>query len=537
MSLRMQSVRLLATTRTAAMSLALAVAVGGFWLPSSFVRADDPPADTKDAAKPTPKGAAKADSKADAKDDELKLPPFPADKTVQQTLQLGGRVLKYNATVGSLPVLDEEGKVIASVMFTAYTVPGANRPVTFALNGGPGASSVYLNMGALGPKRVQFGAAGNSPSDPALALDNAGTWLDFTDLVFIDPVGTGFSYAHVKQDEAKKRFYNAKADIEYLSRIIFDWLVKNERLTSRKYLVGESYGGFRGPRITHYMQTQLGVAMNGMVLVSPYLQPAASEDGDLSPLPWMLTLPSIAAANLERQGKLTDATMADIVAYTRGDYVTDLLKGRSDPQAIERIVARVTQLSGLDPTFVRYSGGRLETQAFLREVFRAEGKLGSRYDSNVTSWDPFPFAPNQRTNDPILDAIIAPTTTAMVDFITRTVGWKYSGRYYALSYQVSRLWTPLSQPDPDDGEADIGAVTDLRQAVAVDSKLHVLIAHGWSDLSCPFMASVLIVDQMPSMDDPSRVQVKEYPGGHMFYSRGSSQAALRNDVMQMYSAH
>jgi carboxypeptidase C (cathepsin A) len=512
------------------MLFALAVTLGGTLLPGTFAVAKDTPPEAKEEGK----GAAKSDG---AKDDELKLPPFPADKTVHQSMQLGGRILKYDATVGSLPVLDEQGKVIASVMFTAYTVPGPNRPVTFALNGGPGASSVFLNMGALGPKRVQFGAAGNSPSDPASAVDNAGTWLDFTDLVFIDPVGTGFSYAHVKQDEAKKRFYNAKADIEYLSRIIFDWLVKNERLTARKYLVGESYGGFRGPRITHFLQTQLGVAMNGLVLVSPYLQPAASDDGDLSPLPWMLTLPSIAAANLERQGKLTDATMADIVAYTRGEYVTDLLKGRSDPKAVERIVERVTRLSGLDPTFVRYSGGRLETQAFLREVFRAEGKLGSRYDSNVTSWDPFPFAPNQRTNDPILDSIIAPTTTAMVDFITHTVGWKYSGRYYALSYQVNRLWAPLAQSDSEGDEDDRGSVTDLRQSVAVDPKLHVLIAHGWSDLSCPFMASVLIVDQMPLMDDPARVQVREYPGGHMFYSRGASQAALRSDVMQMYAKH
>ena len=165
-----------------------------------------------------------------------------------------------------------------------------NRPVTFALNGGPGASSVYLNLGAIGPKRVQFGAEGDSPSDPATAVDNPGTWLDFTDLVFIDPVGTGFSHSRVDEDEAKKRFYNPKADIEYLSRIIFDWLVKNERLTSRKYLVGESYGGFRGPRITYFLQTRLGVAMNGVVLVSPYLDPAAYTDRELSPLPWMLTL-------------------------------------------------------------------------------------------------------------------------------------------------------------------------------------------------------------------------------------------------------
>jgi carboxypeptidase C (cathepsin A) len=470
-----------------------------------------------------------AGAKDAAKDDFSKLPPFPADKTVRQSTTVDGRSLSYDATVGSLPVVDDKGKTIADVMFVAYTMPGKDRPITFALNGGPGASSVYLNLGALGPKRVQFGAEGNSPSDPAVARDNPGTWLDFTDMVFIDPVGTGFSRARIPEDEAKKKFYATDADIEYLSRIIYDWLVKNDRLMSRKYLVGESYGGFRGPRITHFLQTRLGVAMNGVVLVSPYLDPSANDNGDLSPLPWMLTLPSISAANLERHGKLSDAAMKDIVAYTRGDYVTDLLKGRSDPQAVERIVKRVTELSGLEPEFVRRAGGRLDTQAYLREVFRSEGKLGSRYDSNVTSWDPFPFAPQQRTNDPILDGIIAPTTTAMVDFITRTVGWKYSGRYNALSYEVNRLW----ERDGDNK----GSVEQLRQSVAIDSKLQVLIAHGWGDLSCPFMASLLIVDQMPVMGDPQRVQVKEYPGGHMFYSRGDSQAALRRDVMQVYAAH
>jgi carboxypeptidase C (cathepsin A) len=469
------------------------------------------------------------DAGKEGKDDFSKLPPFPADKSVRQTTTVDGRSLSYDATVGSLPVVDDKGKTIADVMFVAYTMPGKDRPVTFALNGGPGASSVYLNLGALGPKRVQFGAEGNSPSDPAVARDNPGTWLDFTDMVFIDPVGTGFSRARIPEEEAKKKFYATDADIEYLSRIVYDWLVKNDRLLSRKYLVGESYGGFRGPRITHFLQTRLGVAMNGLVLVSPYLDPSANDNGDLSPLPWMLTLPSISAANLERHGKLSDAAMKDIVAYTRGDYVTDLLKGRSDPPSVERIVKRVTELSGLDPEFVRRAGGRLETQAYLREVFRSEGKLGSRYDSNVTAWDPFPFAPQQRTNDPILDGIIAPTTTAMVDFITHTVGWKYSGRYNALSYEVNRLW---------DRDADNkGSVEQLRQSVAIDSKLQVLIAHGWGDLSCPFMASVLIVDQMPVMGDPQRVQVKEYPGGHMFYSRGDSQAALRRDVMQVYAAH
>ncbi len=454
--------------------------------------------------------------------------PLPADASVRQSVRVDGRSVGYTATVGTLPVRDAQGKTTADVVFTAYVAEGKDRPVTFALNGGPGAASVYLNLGAIGPKVVAFGGEGDSASAPATLRDNPGTWLDFTDLVFIDPVGTGFSRARVGDDDAKKQFYNPQADVEYLSRAIYDWLLKHHRLPSRKYLVGESYGGFRGPRITHYLQTRLGVAMNGVVLVSPYLNPTLDDNADVSPLAWMLTLPSIAAAHLERQGRLDDAAMRQVIDYTRGDYATALMKGRSDPAATEAMLQQVVRLTGLDPVYVRRAGGRLETQAYLREVFRDKGELGSRYDTNVTAFDPFPNAPEQRANDPLLDSIIAPTTTAMVDFVTRVVGWKVDARYQALNYDVNRLW------DWDD-ELRKGAVTQLRQAVAIDPRLQVLIAHGWNDLSCPFMGSVLTVDQMPVMGrDPARVQVREYPGGHMFYNRPDSQAAFRRDVRAMY---
>jgi carboxypeptidase C (cathepsin A) len=462
-----------------------------------------------------------------AGDSGFNLPPFPADAHKAQSIVIDGHTLKYTVTVGWLPVRDDKGKTIAQIVYTAYIVPGRNRPVTFALNGGPGASSVYLNFGAIGPKKVDFGVEGDAPSQPAALHDNPSTWLGFTDLVFIDPVGTGYSRALVDDKQATKDFYSTDADIHYLSRIIYDWLVKNGRMESPKYIVGESYGGFRGPRITYYLQTQLGVAMNGMVLFSPYLDPMAWSDEFVSPMAWMTTLPSIAAAHLEREGKLDAANMAPIIAYTRGAYAQALMEGRSDPAAQAAMIKKVTELTGLDPTFVKNSGGRLETQAYLREVYRTQGKLGSRYDSNYTAWDPFPYAPHQRSGDPILDSIIAPTTTAMVNFITQTVGWKYDGRYNALSYDVNRLWH-------EDDDAEDGSVKQLREAVANDPDFRVLIAHGWDDLSCPFMVSVLAVDQMPAMGDPTRVQVKEYPGGHMFYARPASDALLVKDVHALY---
>jgi carboxypeptidase C (cathepsin A) len=475
-------------------------------------------------------GATKSKSEAtQSSADDNKFPPLPPERSVQQTMVLNGKMLHYSVNVGVYPTRDKNGKVVGEVVVTSYTMPG-NRPVTFALNGGPGGSSVYLNFGAIGPKHLQFGNQGDAPSAPAVLTDNQGTWLDFTDLVFIDPIGTGFSRSLVPDDQAKQLFYSTEADIEYLSRIMYDWLVKNDRLNSGKYIVGESYGGFRGPRITYYLQSQIGIGINGMVLVSPALNFTIKNDGFIySPLPWMLTLPSIAAANLDRQRKLTAEAMLPIIAYDEGEYATTLIKGNSDPAATDRMIQRVTEMTGLDSEFVKLSGGRLDASAYLREVHREQGRLGSVYDPNVTMIDPFPYAPEQRANDPILATVIAPVTTAMVNFLINTVGWKVDARYNALSYEVIKLWQR--------GDAQEGAVTQLRQTLAADPEMRVLIVHGWNDLTCPFMASVLSVNQMPVMGAPDRVSVHEYPGGHMFYTREGSRIALHNDVQVMVSKH
>ncbi len=484
----------------------------------------------KPATPPTPP----ADGGAPKPGDPMKN-PLPADKSAPQTITVNGKTIHYTATVGTITLKGKDDKPTGVVMYTAYTVDdanksGAHRPVTFALNGGPGASSVYLNLGAIGPKHITFANEGDSPSDPATLTDNPGTWLDFTDMVFIDPIGTGFSRSLVDEAETKKLFYSTTPDIEYLSMVIYKWLVQSDRLLDKKYFVGESYGGYRGPRITHYLQSRLGVAMNGVVLVSPYLNPEAG-DGNLSPIPWLTTLPSITAAHLESEGKLTQAAMQQVMAYTRGDYAEALLKGRSDTAATDAMIAHVTEMTGLDPKFVKFAGGRLDIGAYLREVHRTQGLIGSVYDSNVTAPDPFPYAPTQESGDPILESIIAPTTTAMVDFITRTVGWKYDGRYEALSYDVNRQW------DHNSDDLRKGAVGDLRESVAADPKLRLLIVHGWNDLSCPFMGSVLTVDQMPVMGDANRVQVQEFPGGHMFYTRSVNQGELHKLAETMVATH
>ena len=511
-------------------NLALAPALLALSLSATAQRASSQatPAET-----PAPAAAASNTAPKPADSAKPKLDPLSADKSVPQTITVNGKVLHYTATVGTITLKASDDKPTGDITYIAYVLDTPkdqphNRPITFALNGGPGASSVYLNLGAIGPRHIPFANEGDSPSDPAILSDNPSTWLDFTDLVFIDPIGTGFSRSLVDEVETKKLFYAPTPDVQYLSLVIYKWLVKNDRLLDKKYLIGESYGGYRGPRMAYYLQGTLGVAMNGVVLVSPYLNPQFG-DKNLSPIPWMTTLPPIAAAHLEAQGKLTDAAMADVIAYTRGEYAATLLKGRSDPAATEAMITRVTQMTGLDPMFVKYSGGRLDTQAYLREVHRSQGLIGSIYDSNVTGFDPFPFSPDQQSNDPILAGIIAPTTTAMVDFVTRTVGWKTDARYNALSYDVNRQW--------DRGDLQDGSVPDLRQAIASDPKLRVLIVHGWNDLSCPFMGSILSVDQMPLMGDPARIQVHEFPGGHMFYTRPTNGGGLHQLAEQMVAAH
>ncbi len=467
------------------------------------------------------------DAPAKSEKSEISLPPMSPDKSIEQSVNVDGHVLRYKATVGHIDIHDPKGKTIGQVVFTAYTIPSRTpRPVTFAFNGGPGASSVFLNMGAIGPKKVNFEVQGDSPSDPAILHDNPSTWLDFTDLVFVDPIGTGFSRSLVDPDETKKDFYDAKTDIDYLSRVVYDWLVENGRLTSRKYLVGESYGGFRVPKLAYALQSRMGVGVSGIVMVSPYLDPAAiGNETALSPLPWMINLPAMAAGHFEREGGLTPQRMADVENYTRTGFVTDFLAGTENQAATDRLSAHVAELTGLDPVLVRRMNGRVDIATYLREIRRSSGQVGSVYDSNVTAFDPFPGSAEPRYNDPLLDGIIAPTTSAAVDFITNQVGWKDDAHYETLSYDVNKDWKRDDSDSP---------VTDLRRAIGNDPKMAVMIAHGWDDLSCPYFGSKLIVAQMPDEGPFQRIQLHVYPGGHMFYARQDSGQAFKHDAESIY---
>ena len=457
---------------------------------------------------------------------------LPPDSTTQQSVTLpDGRTLAFAATAGSLPLVDESGKLQAEIAFVAYTMApeaGRRRPITFAINGGPGAASAYLNIGAIGPWRLPTDGDRISPSQAINLVPNDGTWLDLTDLVFIDPVGTGYSRA---ADGEPKKYWSVDADASVLSAAIARYLRVNDRLASPKFYVGESYGGFRGPLIAEKLQEDVGIGLSGMVLLSPVLDFAWLQTPRTNPWGYVLRLPSLAAGALERAGSVpTPALLSDAEAYASGGYLADLLKGPGDTGALARLTERVASLTGLDPAFVRAQAARLSSNSVQREVDRAGGRVPSAYDTGITGWDPNPDAAQSSFEDPQLTALQAPLTSAMIDLYARTLKWPVLNlRYELLNNAVNRGWTWGS------GRQAPEALSALKGVLALDGKLRVLVAHGFTDLVTPYFASKLLIAQVPPYGG-GRLDLAVYPGGHMFYTRAASRAAFRGDVGRLYDA-
>ncbi|RXF74760.1 S10 family peptidase [Hansschlegelia zhihuaiae] len=456
---------------------------------------------------------------------------LPPDASAKATVVAADDTLAYKISVEQVPMHDPKGEKVAEIVVTSYVLDrtdSTKRPITYAFNGGPGASSAWLNFGGLGPKRLAFGNQGNAPSDPPSMVDNAETWLAFTDLVFVDPVGTGYSRATGSTDP----FYSVEGDVSTLSRVVAKHLASKNRLMSPVYLAGESYGGFRIPRIARELQSRDGVGVRGLVAVSPVLDFSIRDGEQTSPIPWVNALPSLAAAKRERDGKrdLTRADLADVEAYATGQFMTDLMKGPRDKEAVERLVARVSELTGVDSEQTRRLGGRVDIAAFAREFQRGQGRVGSLYDANVTSFDPYPASRRGEFDDPILDGARAPLTRAAVDFYARDMGYRVDRRYELISGEANRQWKWGS------GRSSPESAGALREVLAADPKVRVIVAHGATDLVTPYMESKMVLDQLPAFGDPARAALKVYPGGHMFYTRDGSRAQFTADVKALYEA-
>ena len=451
------------------------------------------------------------------------LPRLPPDATTQHRLDLPDRSLSFKATAGTIRLFDATtGAPHADMGFIAYArdnQDARSRPVTFVFNGGPGYASAWLQLGALGPWRLNMAGDAARPSAPPVLEPNAQTWLDFTDLVFLDPAGTGYSRI-LGGDEVRKSLWSTNGDVNALAVTIRRWVQANGREASPKYILGESYGGFRAPKIAHVLQTDQGVGVSGLVLVSPVLDFARFNASGLV-LSYVARLPSFAATARERKGPITRESLRDVEAYATGEFLSDLMKGVNDPAALERLSRREADLTGLDYALVRRLGGRISAEIFAREVNRAEGRVSSLYDGNATGLDPNPFSPRNTAEDQLRLGLHAPISEAMVDLYRTRLNWVVeNGRYQFQNEQAGRQWDRGAHPE---------AVTDLRKSMALDPKMGVLVAHGLTDLVTPYFETRMVLDQIPLTGAPDRLRFETYAGGHMFYSRDEARGRFRAD--------
>lgn len=490
-------------------------------------RADDPPPEQPAAAAPSGQksgaaGRRAAETPSTPAAEQHHLPP---DSTTRQTLDLPGRSLAFTATAGSIRLFDGKGEPQADIAYTSYQLDGADRarrPVTFLFNGGPGAASAYLQLGDSGPWRVAINGDTVTPSAAPDLEPNAETWLDFTDLVFIDPVGTGYSRFVASGEDARKRFFSIEGDVNSIALVIRRWLEKYDRLSSPKFVGGESYGGIRGPKIVSNLQTQQGVGVRGLILISPLLD--FREFTGSSILQYVASLPSYAAVAREKKGPVNRADLADVETYARGDFISDLIKGEIDKEATNRIADKVAALTGIDQAVSRRLAGRFGTSEFRREFDRRNGKVTGRYDASVLGLDPYPDSEFFHFSDPSGEALLGPLTSAAVDLTRRKLNWRPDGSYQLLNGSVEKDW------DFGHGITPPQSISDLRQILALDSKLKVLVAHGLFDIATPYFGTRIALDQLPAFASPERVKFVVYPGGHMFYSRDASRQALRAEV-------
>ncbi|CCE04477.1 putative Peptidase S10, serine carboxypeptidase; signal peptide [Bradyrhizobium sp. STM 3843] len=514
--------RVLSSLRVAAAGCVLQAWAG-------VVRAEEPPppqpqqATTPAGPRAGSTGARAANTPASpAAAEQHKLPP---DSTTKQTVELPGRTLAFTATAGSIRLFDDKGEPQADIAYTSYQLDGTDRgsrPVTFFFNGGPGAASAWLQLGNSGPWRLPINADNVTPSSPPTLQPNADTWLDFTDLVFVDPVGTGYSRFVTTSEDARKRFFSVDGDVSSLALVVRRWLEKHDRLSSPKFVVGESYGGIRGPKLVRNLQMEQGVGVNGLILISPVLDFRDYSGSSL--LQYVASLPTFAAVARQQKGPVTRADLADVEHYASSDFLLDLVKGAADVEATNRLADKVASLTGIDQSISRRLAGRFDIAEFRREFDRRDGRITGRYDASVLAPDPYPDSSFYHFSDPSGDGLTAPMTSAIVDLTTGKLNWRPDGSYELLSGSVNKAW------DFGRGLRPAESIGELRQILALDPKLKLLVGHGLFDLATPYYGSKIKLDQLPAFAQPPRTKLVVYPGGHMFYSRDDSRKAFRSEV-------
>ncbi len=448
----------------------------------------------------------------------------------KHSVTVNGRVLNYTVTTGFMPIIDKEGKKEAKMFFMAYTLNNSNkkRPLMFSFNGGPGSSSVWLHLGALGPKRVKMLDNGFMPPPPYELIDNEGTWLTETDLVFIDPIGTGYSRAMDSKKASK--FFSLQGDIASIGEFIRLYLTRYERWSSPLYLVGESYGTTRAAGLSNYLINR-GIAFNGIALVSSVMNFQSIRFADSNDLPLSLIFPSYTATAWyhkklpsDLQSKSLTAVLREAESFAMKELTPALMRidklSQSEKQSL---LDKFSRYTGLNKTFIDQNNFRVELSEFMKELKRTEKRIVGRLDSRFTGINK--NATGNRTEfDPSMTAIRPPYTATFNDYVRRDLGFKTDLEYYILGGGVGRWnW------NQNNGYADTSS--SLRSAMQKNPFMKVFVASGYYDMATPYFATEYTLSNM-NLDPELRknISVEYYEAGHMMYIEVGSLRKLKRDI-------
>src|SRR5438105_13278193 len=458
----------------------------------------------------------------------------------QGSIVVDGRTLKYDAIAEFIPVsaggLDEKrGEPEAAVFTTAYfladSVP-ASRPVCFVFNGGPGSSSIWLHLGALGPKRVVIRDDGWMPAPPYTVTDNADSWFEHFDLVFIDPPHTGYSVT--ASEDARKRMLSVDGDVDALAECMRTWLGRHRRWSSPIYLAGESYGTTRGAALADKLQS-LGVALSGLILISCAMDLQSIVFAPADDLPYSLFLPAFANVSQYHGllkgalGKSPAASRAAAEAFVDEEYIGALQAGaRLDGKRRSRVARRIAELTGLPQALVEEKNLRISEMTYFFEALRPQGRIVGRLDARATG----PMAASRTREwefDPGIEAIASPYTMAAMAYFGEQLGMNTETRYEVLAMDVHKGWN--WNRGEKKGNSYATTSPDLARALRRNPHLKVFVGSGRYDLGTPYSASDWSVAQLDAPADVlARIQHHYYDAGHMMYTREEDLTQLKADV-------
>jgi carboxypeptidase C (cathepsin A) len=451
---------------------------------------------------------------------------------------IDGQEVVYQVETGKLVQTNDAGKEKAEVFFVAYTRPsetGSPRPLSFAFNGGPGSSSVWLHLGMLGPKRIVLPDDATPLRPPYQLTDNPMSLLDVTDLVFIDPVSTGFS--RPAENEEKSQFHGYQEDVQSVAQFIHDWTSHYKRWTSPKFLIGESYGGIRAAGLAGHLQSRYNYELNGIVVISGAINFQTLRFGDNNDLPYICFLPTY-AATAWYHGQLDEEMQAMPVAkvveraerFSLGEYASVLLQGsQATKRSVDRVVQEMSRLTGLDETFIRRSNLRPTMSSFGKELLRQEGKTVGRFDSRYVGIDR--DQTGSRTEyDPSGSAIFGPFTATMNHYLRDSLNYEQPRVYEILTGNV-QPWNYNSFTG-----RYVDASESLRSAMTSNPYLKLYVACGYYDLATPHFAMQYTINHL-GLDGSLRpnVTISNFEGGHMMYIYEPAMKQLRDELVNWYA--